>query len=141
MKIYTINGDKKDIKCEQVDGLTTSERAYVISGEDIRCSDGYHTMNELYEHRITLFIALCRVTYWHSSHLVDGVVWRSKKHDDDTMFPGWFILGICLEKGHQITYHLPIEKWLDTDFAKTLDKAPMWDGHTSNDVLERLKDL
>jgi hypothetical protein len=44
-------------------------------------------------------------------------------------------------KGSQITYHLPTSKWDECDFAITLDKAPEWDGHTSNDVLERIREL
>jgi len=97
-------------------------------------SDGYHTFGELYEHRITLFIKLC-------SLLITKEVWRSKLHSDGTMFDGWFIMGINQAKGYQITYHLPIEKWGDTEFAETLDKAPEWDGHTPDDVLKRIKDL
>ena len=68
-------------------------------------------------------------------------VWRSKNHSDgEPAFGGtWFVLGINKEKGKQITYHLPMSKWDETDFAETLEKAPEFDGHTSQDVLERLK--
>lgn len=98
--------------------------------------DGYHTWDELYEHRGTLFIALCReqVNGRTVSH-----VWRSKKHHDGTMYEGgWFIMGIGREQGAQISYHLPISKWEKTDFADTLENAPEFDGHSSDDVLERL---
>lgn len=54
---------------------------------------------------------------------------------------GWFILGINREKGKQISYHVPLKRWKETDFAQTLDKAPKFDGHTSQDVLNRLKTL
>jgi hypothetical protein len=50
-------------------------------------------------------------------------------------------MGIGKEKGKQISYHLPLSRWDETYFAETLDKAPEWDGHTSADVLERLKTL
>ena len=43
--------------------------------------------------------------------------------------------------GYQITYHVPLERWNETEFARTLDKAPEWDEHTSDDVLQRLKKL
>lgn len=98
--------------------------------------DGYHSFGELYEHRITLFIALCRMIYSYTDHII---VWKSKFHSDKTSMEGWFILGIGVEHGKQITYHLPNEKWEQCPFAKTLPKAPEWDNHTSNDVLERLK--
>ena len=70
-------------------------------------------------------------------------VWRSKYHSDGELAFGgdWFVLGINKESGNQITYHLPIERWEETDFAETLDKAPEFDGHTPDDVLERLKRL
>jgi hypothetical protein len=101
-------------------------------------SDGYHTFGELYEHRITLFITLCEQRVYYTSW---EDVWRSKLHSDGTSFDGWFVLGIGKEKGEQITYHLPISKWDETDFAETLEKAHEFDGHTSEDVLGRLKKL
>jgi len=118
-----------------------------LAGIDCDC-DGYHTFDELYEHRITLYIALCKVIQRPRysgdarNHYGDErIVWRAKKHYDSSMYDGWFILGVNRKKGKQITYHLPIEKWEETEFAETLDKAPKFDGHTSNDVLERLNNL
>ena len=107
-----------------------------IKTDEVEISDGYHTFTQLYDHRITLYIALCKKIY-----LSAPIVWRSKLHSDGSSWDGWFILGIYTEKGKQITYHLPIERWNETNFAMTLDKAPEYDGHTSEDVLERLKDL
>ncbi len=132
-------------------------------------SDGYHTFGELYEHRIANFIALCKVisnsNYLagripraykakgkHDSITAEGLydgekrinpVWRSLKHSDGELAFGgtWFVLGIFKNVGNQITYHLPIEKWDECNFAETLETAPKWDGHTSSDVLERLKQL
>jgi hypothetical protein len=104
----------------------------VIKTNDV--SDGYHTFGELYDHRITLFIALCRCAGRQG-------VWRSKKNGDGGEWDGWFILGINKEKGEQITYHLPISRWGETEFAETLEQAPEFDGHTSEDVLERFKKL
>ena len=67
--------------------------------------------------------------------------WRSKLHSDGSKFEGRFILGMNEEKGKQITYHLPLSKWKETDFAKTLKKSPEFDGHSSDDVLERIAKL
>jgi hypothetical protein len=115
-------------------------------GEEECDCDGYHTFDELYEHRIELFVALCRMR----ANVVDGPdgdpffddVWCSKYHSDSTSWEGWFILGIGQGKGEQITYHLPMSRWDEVvDFAQTLDIAPEFDGHTSDDVLERLKNL
>lgn len=105
-------------------------------------SDGYHTFGELYEHRIGLFIALC-------NHVADSdclyggkkSVWKSKLHSDGSSFDGWFVMGIGEDAGAQITYHLPMDKWDDCYLAKEIDRAPEFDGHTSQDVLNRLKSL
>lgn len=111
-------------------------------------TDGYHTIAELYDHRITLFIALCKQLKWSGDlNGCDAVipvyeVWRSKKHGDGKdAYDGWFIMGIGKHKGSQISYHIPLSRWEETDFAETLEQAPPWDGHTSNDVLNRLKEL
>ena len=106
-------------------------------------SDGYHTFDELYEHRIVNYMALCRQLSRYSAALLrrTNPVWRTRIHSDGTEWPGWFILGIFTEPGKQITYHLPMSKWDECDFAQRLNTAPKWDGHTSADVLERLKNL
>lgn len=128
--------------------------------------DGYHTFTELYDHRITLYIALCRVLAnvphetdmpqcWcnprrevvENGNMVivhNAFVWRSKKHWDGELCFGTgtqFVLGIGADWGKQITYHIPIERWDETEFAETFDVAPKWDRHTSDDVIERLKTL
>lgn len=112
-------------------------RSGYAEGEHLEVSDGYHTFDELYAHRIALFIALCKD--------LDGNnhprVWRSKKHSDGSAYEGWFIMGINTEPGEQITYHLPMSEWENTNFAKERDTAPQFDGHTPADVLNRLKNL
>ena len=113
-------------------------------GEHLRVSDGYHTFDELYEHRIRLFISLCkqRVDYATDTGGKKGGVWTSVQHSDGSTFGDWFILGIGKSKGQQITYHLPARFWQEVcEFAEVLERAPEWDGHTSEDVLNRLKEL
>jgi hypothetical protein len=39
----------------------------------------------------------------------------------------------------QITYHLPDHLWNLLEGIPELECAPKWDGHTSQDVVERLK--
>lgn len=114
------------------------EKKIIVTGENVKISDGYHTFDELYEHRITLYVALARVLKSDANH---NGVWRSLTHSDGSVMEGWFVLGIGKEKGKQITYHLPLVKWGETSFAETLDKAPEWDNHTSDDVLIRIKNL
>lgn len=113
-------------------------------------SDGYHTFDELYAHRIELFIALCRALSNKRDYIsvmrieteTDfEFVWRSELHSDGSKIDGWFVMGIRKKKGTQITYHLPMARWDECGFAETLPAAPEFDGHTSADVLERLKRL
>lgn len=122
--------------------LDSSKCDLLVGGEDLSVFDGSHTFEELYEHRYILFIALCRQVN-HLDYEYDGnsSVWRSKVNGDGSIWDGWFIMGIDREKGKQITYHLPLSRWEETDFAETLEQAPEYDGHSSKDVLERLKKL
>lgn len=94
-------------------------------------SDGHHTFGELYEHRIRLFIALCRIC---GEDPINKSVWIKPVVD------GWFIIGIGRKKGKQISYHLP-EKYFEECNDIATPYAPEWDGHSSEDVLERLKNL
>jgi hypothetical protein len=95
-------------------------------------SDGYHTFNEIYEHRGVLFVALMKCN-------VD-LSWYSLKHNDGSMFKGWMIAGMNLPSG-TITYHLPnTHRFILKDLGiKHLDVAPPWDGHTAKDVIFRIK--
>lgn len=102
-------------------------------------SDSYHTFLDLYNHRIELFIALCKQLNFDSAGNTN-LIWKSKKHSDGSEWEGWFILGINKLKGEQITYHLPIAYWEQCAFEE-LECAPDYDLHTPKDVLERLKSL
>lgn len=97
-------------------------------------SDGYHTFNELYRHRMALMAALMRFS--------GASCWRSRQHHDGTMFNGFFIVGMTLGivEPNQITYHVELKHWEEFAFAPTLEKAPEFDGHTPEDVVRRLLD-
>lgn len=93
-------------------------------------SDGYHTFNELYEHRHALYMALAGY---------NAGAWKSQQHADGTSWDGWFVCGLDTPKG-AITYHLPMRLWDDCP-GTSLEVAPAWDGHTSDDVVTRLRSL
>lgn len=103
-------------------------------------SDGYHTFDELYDHRVALWIALCRKTAATTRESWNPT-WRTRLHSDGSSFEGWFVLGMFHEAGHQITYHLPDRQWERCDFARTLKHAPEFDGHTPAQVIERISKL
>jgi len=104
--------------------IAALEQMKPISGDT---SDGYHTFNELYHHRVVLFSALCKA--------YPDKAWRSKKHSDGSMFgDDWFICGIRTPAG-QYSYHYRIsEYWEMFNACQTLDFAPEWDGHQPKDV-------
>ncbi len=147
MKRITVNIPfKEGMMIDVRDNISIDQigKTVFIAAPELEVSDGYHTMDELYDHRIELFITLCRKCIDINAEGgmdVNNDVWRSKFHSDDSSFDGWFILGIGKETKSQISYHIPMSRWDDTGFAETLDRAPEWDGHSSADVLQRLKKL
>lgn len=96
-----------------------------------KVSDGYHSFNELYDHRLGLFAALMLSN--------PDISWMSPLHSDGTKIEGWFVAGMNLPTG-QITYHLPMQylEHLNGGHIKMVNKAPEYDGHKSDQVLERL---
>lgn len=91
-------------------------------------SDTYHTFDELYYHRMLL----SSVVFNTHSHLT----WKSKQHDDGTMFDGMFIVGIETPEG-SFTYHYDLEHW-DKFNATELEFGRPWDGHTAKDITRLL---
>jgi len=98
---------------------------------DFSASDSYHSFDELYSHRMLLYISLMK-SYPHIS-------WKSRKHNDGSTYDGYFIAGMKLPTG-DISYHIIDNFWDLLSNVKELEKGPEWDGHTSNDVLNRLNE-
>jgi len=94
-------------------------------------SDKCHTFGELYDHRAKLFSVIC--------NLHRNISWKSRLHDDGTMFDGYFIVGIETEEG-QATYHYGLELW-DLFDVEELPIAPKYDGHNSDQAIERIQSL
>lgn len=95
--------------------------------------DGYHTFDELYEHRHMLFLALMKTA--------PALAWISHVHADGTAYPGWFIAGMHLQTG-DVSYHMP-DRLFDLAMktgAPVLPKAPAFDGHTAKDVISRFSE-
>lgn len=90
-------------------------------------SDTYHSFNDLYKHR-TILTAL--------AFLLLPYTWKSKIHEDGTMYNGMFIVGAPTPEG-MISYHYDLEYW-DLFKIPELPHAPYFTGYTDNDVLERL---
>lgn len=95
-------------------------------------SDGYHTFNELYDHRAKLFSVIC------NEH--KDLAWKSKKHDNGDMYDGMFIVGIKTPDG-QATYHYNIEPYWNMFKVEEIEFAPKWDGHTPEEAIRRITTL
>ena len=112
------------LKCREA--VTVTE---LVSGST---SDGYHTFDELYEHRHWLFLSLMKA--------VPERAWASRLHSDGSSFDGWFIAGIELSDGKQISYHLPDRLWSDIEhLGVQTTSPPHWDGHLGDNVITRLR--
>ena len=95
-------------------------------------SDGYHTFNELYEHRHVLFLIVMAYAY-----MAGDKTWV----DIDSGTPDWFLAGIDTRAG-QISYHLPARLFpLAVRAIKPGYQRQPYDGYTTDDVLHRLQTL
>lgn len=106
-----------------------TEKTVEINGET---SDGYHTFNELYHHRAILFSIIVKA--------FPDKAWKSKQHNDGTMYDGMFIVGIDTPEG-QATYHYDIDPYWDMFKCQELARAPKWDGHTPAQAIARIGKL
>lgn len=102
-------------------------------------SDGFHTFKELYDMRLALCAAL-----WNSWAAQGAYATaRSKRHHDGELAfgGGWFIITADTPVG-QISFHYEISDWDLFGSTKEYDTAPYpFDGHTTADVINRLKML
>ena len=97
-------------------------------GHDIH--DNYHTMSELYFHRMVLFSLVLKS--------FKDKAWKSKLHSDCTMWDHYFIVGVTTPEG-DYSYHYDMKYWEFFDVPE-IDKAPVYDGHEPKDI-DRLYSL
>lgn len=90
--------------------------------------DGYHTFDELYKHRVSLFLALCKTL----NDKCGEKVYRLKNH-----YEGWDCIFLMLNN-KQISYHVPTFEAETVSIAFTEINESIWDGHSSQDVLNIL---
>ena len=93
-------------------------------------SDTYHSFNDLYKHS-TILSALLFLNFPYS--------WKSKIHEDGTMYDGMFVTGFPTPTG-MVSYHYDLEYW-DLFKIPEIPHAPHFDGYTDNDVLIRLTNI
>lgn len=105
--------------------------------DDMTVSDGYHTMDELYDFR-KMYNALAFNAFYEQGKYN---VHKSERHSDGELCfgGGWFIVVATLPEG-QISNHYEMKDW---DLFKCLvkEKADEFDGHTNEDVVYRIGKL
>lgn len=114
---------RKDLLTEVINKLIVDAKEEGWSSKGI--SDKWHTFDELYYHRMILFLSL------QLAH--KDKAWKSKQHHDGSMFDDSFIVGIDTPNG-QYSYHYDLEYWDLFEDINELDKAPEYDGHMPKDV-------
>jgi hypothetical protein len=112
-------------------------------------SDGYHTFKELYDFRKAYNVAL--FNEWGRKGLIPNpngsyhskcYVHKSWKHHDGELCfgGGWFIVVAVLPTG-QISNHYKTEDWDLFQIPETEKALFEFDGHTGQDVIDRLLHL
>lgn len=105
---------------------------------DGKASDGYHTFDDLYRHRMLLTAALFNRLYQGVDHAEFGLHKSLLHHDGEIPFGGgWFIVMAQLPTG-QISYHYPLEHW-DLFDIPSQPAADAWDGHNADEAANRLQ--
>lgn len=101
-------------------------------------SDGYHTFKELYDFRLLYNAHL--FNEWAKQGMYD--VHKSQRHADGELCFGrndYFVVVATLPTG-QISNHYPMSDW-DLFMCEAVEMAKhTWDGHTSQDVAQRLRE-
>ena len=121
-------------KCTWTAASLADEIADLIEPEKVtgETSDGYHTFDELYDHRARLFSVIVR------DHR--ELAWKSRLHHDGTMYDGMFIVGVETPEG-QATYHYDVDPYWGIFDCEELGRAPEWDGHTPQQAIDRIAAL
>ena len=103
--------------------------------------DEYHSMKELYEHRLALTVALFNTLsdLWQSFTAgAELDIVKSKLHHDGTMFPGGYFIVVMNSEHGQISYHYELKYW-DMFKIPAVERVPWpYDGHTPDDTIKRL---
>lgn len=130
---YTLNGNYI-VPEAMMEIIDLRKQMYLDNMGEV--SDGRHTFNELYDFRMVYNAAL--FNEW-ARRGIYSVHKSYRHHDGEECFGGgWFIVVAMLPTG-QISNHYKNEFW-NLFRVPSYEKAQFeYDGHTSGDVLERLK--
>lgn len=121
-------------------GLFTMQDKYVISDKELadHINEKDRLIQELYDFRLLYNCLLFNEWMETGKH----EVYKSRRHDDGTLcYDGEYFIVVANLPTGQITNHYPIEHYnlfKIPEYEKVKDK---YDGHTPNEVQERLLEL
>ncbi len=132
----------------KIDKINQIIRESKADGKDVsQVSDGWHTFSELYDIRLAYNVALfnewaCDYDFAKGINEVQHDVHKSIRHHDGELCfgGGWFIVVASLPTG-QISNHYEMKHWDLFRIPETPTAKYEWDGHTTEDVINRLKNL
>ena len=112
---------------------------YIFDADKIEdISDGYHTFKELYEFRKLYNAAL--FNEWQATHKYE--VYKSKRHfDGELCFGGDYFIVVAMLPNGQISNHYEMKDWDLFNICEYDKSRYEYDGHTSQDVLQRLESV
>lgn len=130
--MITVFSDKPPIS------LTGKEYTFDVTNDKV--TDSYHSMEELYDIRRALCVELFNsMSYTDEGRLFGAPnVVKSKLHNDGTMYEGYFII-YAFVNGGPISFHYALEHW-DKFEIPEVERIPWeYNGHTMEDVINRLE--
>jgi hypothetical protein len=158
---YINTGEVPEVIEKQInDVIAYCKKNELINDNNI--SDGWHTFDQLYEIRKAYNVALFNEWNTENQHQAEARelhnsnafsedryefvpkynVHKSRKHFDgeECFGGGWFIVVAVLPTG-QISNHYKMEDWDLFKIPETEKALFEFDGHTTEDVINRLKSL
>ena len=137
-KRFTLTNPKnafQEMKC----GINDSDKTLTFNEVIDLLNDQSELIQELYDFRL-LYNALL-FNEWFKNDVCE--VYKSMKHHDgEPCFDGeWFIVVAILPTGKQITNHYNIQDWDLFQIPEYPQVKDTFDGHTSKDVLKRLREI
>lgn len=116
-----------DFAQQMVDRLPSDVRGQI--------SDGYHTFDELYDYRMLYNAMLFNEWYKNRQYYVHKALY----HNDGTLcFNGNYFIVVALLPTGQISNHYPMKYWDMFNIINTGKALFEYDGHTPQDVHDRL---
>lgn len=127
----------KRFTCRGVERTQATLNGQHLAVDCTEVSDGYHTFDELYDHRRALNAALFQLIAITTTYEVV----KAKFHHDGTMFAGGYFVVIAYLPQGQVSYHYTLDHWDEFQIPAVERPTIPWDGHQAGDTITRLQEF